>query len=60
MEMDNYRPISILPTVSKLLERAVHHQLYQYLQVQFSLSFKKSLIRLIITYYYKSYLIWVY
>ena len=31
MEMDNYRPISILPTVSKLLERAVHHQLYQYL-----------------------------
>ena len=30
--MDNYRPISILPTVSKLLERAVHHQLYQYLR----------------------------
>ena len=29
--MDNYRPISIIPTVSKLLERAVHHQLYQYL-----------------------------
>ena len=30
--MDNYHPISILPTVSKLLERAVHHQLYQYLR----------------------------
>ena len=30
--MDNYRPISIIPTVSKLLERAVHHQLYQYLR----------------------------
>ena len=32
VEMDNYRPISILPTDSKLLERAVHHQLYQYLR----------------------------
>ena len=32
VEMDNYHPISILPTVSKLLERAVHHQLYQYLR----------------------------
>ena len=28
--MDNYRPISILPTVSKLLERALHVQLYDY------------------------------
>ena len=27
----NYRPISILPTLSKILERAVHLQLYQYL-----------------------------
>ena len=26
----NYRPISILPTVSKILEKAVHSQLYQY------------------------------
>ena len=26
-DMDNDRPISILPAVSKLLERAVHHQL---------------------------------
>lgn len=30
--MDSYRPISILPAVSKVLERAVHHQLYAYLQ----------------------------
>lgn len=29
--MDNYRPISILPTASKLLEKAVHAQLYSYL-----------------------------
>ena len=28
---DNYRPISILPTVSKIVERAVHSQLYEYL-----------------------------
>ena len=27
----NYRPTSILPTLSKILERAVHLQLYQYL-----------------------------
>ena len=27
----NYRPISILPTLSKLLERAVHLQFYEYL-----------------------------
>ena len=31
-EMDNYRPISILPVLSKVLERAVHIQLYKYLQ----------------------------
>ena len=30
-DMDNYRPISILPTVSKLLERVVHTQLCDYL-----------------------------
>jgi hypothetical protein len=29
--MDNYRPISILPTVSKILERAIHTQLCQFL-----------------------------
>jgi len=27
----NYRPISILPTLSKILEKAVHSQLHQYL-----------------------------
>ena len=26
-EMDNYRPVSILPVLSKVLERAVHIQL---------------------------------
>lgn len=31
-EMDNYRPISILSVLSKVLERAVHIQLYKYLQ----------------------------
>ena len=30
-EMDNYRPISVLPVASKLLERTVHRQLYQFL-----------------------------
>ena len=29
---NNYRPIAILPTLSKLLERIVHHQVYNYLQ----------------------------
>ena len=31
-DMDYYRPISILSAVSMVLERAVHHQLYAYLQ----------------------------
>ena len=30
-DLDNYRPISILPVASKILERAVHTQLYKYL-----------------------------
>ena len=90
MEMDNYRPISIIPTVSKLLERAVHHQLYQYLREHNILSpfqcgfrkchstkfaalsladtirrnmdidFRKAFDTVNQTYYYKSYLIWVY
>lgn len=30
-DMDNYRPISILPVVSKVLERAVHTQLHGFL-----------------------------
>ena len=29
---DKYRPISILPTLSMLLEKAVHNQLSQYLE----------------------------
>ena len=29
-DLDNYRPISVLPVVSKLQERAVHHQLYSF------------------------------
>ena len=28
--MDNYRPISVLPTISKVLERVVHRQLMNY------------------------------
>ena len=30
-DMDNYRPISVLPTISKVLERVVHTQLYDFL-----------------------------
>ena len=29
---DNYRPISILPTISKIIEKAAHSQLYDYLE----------------------------
>ena len=29
----NYRPISILPSISKIIERAVHQQFYKFLQV---------------------------
>ena len=28
--MGNYRPISLLPSASKILEKAVHHRLYDY------------------------------
>ena len=30
-DMDNYRLISVLPVVSKVLERVVHHQLHRFL-----------------------------
>ena len=30
-DVNNYRPISVLPIVSKVIERAVHNQLYSYL-----------------------------
>lgn len=32
-EMDSYRPISILPKISKIAEEVVHHQLFGYLNV---------------------------
>ena len=31
-EISNYRPISLLPLLSKIFEKVVHHQLYNYLQ----------------------------
>ena len=31
-DFDNYRPISVLPVFSKILERVVHNQLYEYLE----------------------------
>ena len=30
-DCNNYRPITVLPTISKILERAVHKQLYEFL-----------------------------
>ena len=27
-----YRPLSILPTISKILERAIHHQFFKYIK----------------------------
>ena len=30
--VENYRPISVLPVLSKLLEKAVHKQMYEYLE----------------------------
>ena len=28
--MNNYRPISLLPTISKIFERVIHDQIYEY------------------------------
>ena len=40
-DCNNYRPITILPTISKILERAVHQQLYTYLEEQNILTSKQ-------------------
>ena len=40
-DCNNYRPITILPTISKILERAVHQQLYNYLEEQNILTSKQ-------------------
>ena len=37
-EIDNYRPISILPTPSKILERAIHSQFCRFLSINNLLS----------------------
>ena len=38
---DNYRPIAILPTLSKILERTAHQQLYSYLNENLKLTSKQ-------------------
>ena len=40
--VDNYRPISVLSIVSKIMERAVHNQLYDYLMLRNSLNVCQS------------------
>ena len=34
LDIDNYRPISVLSNFSKLFEKAMYHRLYSYLEVQ--------------------------
>ena len=46
MELTNYRPISILPTMSKIFEKAVHNQIYSYLNKHSLLSERQSGFRL--------------
>ena len=38
----NYRPISVLPVISKIIERTVHNQLYTYLFSRNILSYSQS------------------
>ena len=40
--VDNYRPISVLSIVSKIMERAVHNQLYEYSMLRNSLNVCQS------------------
>ena len=51
----NYRPISVLPVFSKILERAVHRMVYAYLQQHKLLSHLQSGFRPLALYYYLSY-----
>ena len=41
-ELNNYRPISILPIPSKILERAVYNKFYNYLDEHFILTLCQS------------------
>ena len=41
IEVSNYRPIPILPILSKILERSVHYQLVNYLEQNNTLSEKQ-------------------
>ena len=42
MDTGNYRPISILPVISKLIEKIAHQQLYDYLSTNNLLSHAQS------------------
>ena len=37
-DVDNFRPISVLPALSKISERTIHDQLYSYLNVNYLLA----------------------
>ena len=40
--MENYRPVSVLPVLSKFIERIVHQQLYSYLEKKYT-AFKTTI-----------------
>ena len=42
--ISNYRPISLLPTMSKIIERIMHSQLYAYFKGECSVFLKKNLL----------------